>query len=163
MSNDGLVYVATGVTAVSVFTLTGSIRRCSSTADKSAATASRIALVAARIKFLYVSDFGNGHIFIVDRKSLEVVGQFGQQRKGTGKLHARASHHDRLRESRQVNPGARGEVFRDGSEDRTVSMPGCSGWRISATSSRALPLASFVRSATRRRSAGVVHDGREAT
>ena len=88
VSNDGLVYVADrGNSRVQVFSLDGKyitqvfINRN----DKSAATAAGIALSPDKDqKFLYVSDFGNGHIFIVDRKSLDVVGQFGQQGKEPG-------------------------------------------------------------------------------
>jgi sugar lactone lactonase YvrE len=30
-------------------------------------------------EFMYVADFGNGHVVIVRRKALEVVGSFGEQ------------------------------------------------------------------------------------
>ena len=29
-------------------------------------------------RFIYVGDYGNGHVHIVDRKALRVVGSFGQ-------------------------------------------------------------------------------------
>jgi hypothetical protein len=118
VSNDGLVYVADrGNSRVQVFNLDGKyitqvfINRN----DKSAATAAGIALSPDKDqKFLYVSDFGNGHIFIIDRKSLEVVGQFGQQGKEPGNF---TNAHHIMTDSKgniytaEVNPGSRVQKF----------------------------------------------------
>ena len=118
VSNDGLVYVADrGNSRVQVFSLDGKyitqvfINRN----DKSAATAAGIALSPDKDqRFLYVSDFGNGHIFIIERKSLEIVGQFGQQGKEPGNF---TNAHHIMTDSRgniytaEVNPGSRVQKF----------------------------------------------------
>jgi DNA-binding beta-propeller fold protein YncE len=83
VSNDGLVYVADrGNRRVQVFTTEGKyvdqvfINR----AGPSANTAAGIGFSPDRAQeFMFVADFGNGKVVIVRRKTLEVVGSFGEQ------------------------------------------------------------------------------------
>ena len=118
VSNDGLVYVADrGNSRVQVFTLDGNyvtqvfINR----ADKSAATACGLALSPdPQQQFLYVSDFGNGHIFIVNRKTLDVIGHFGEMGAEPGNF--RNTHHIATDSkgnlyTAEVNPGSRVQRF----------------------------------------------------
>jgi DNA-binding beta-propeller fold protein YncE len=118
ISNDGLVYIADrGNSRVQVFTLAGKYvtQLFINRNDKSAATAAGLALSPDRDqRFLYVSDFGNGHIFIVDRKALKVVGQFGQSGKQPGDF--QNAHHI-MTDSKgnlytaEVSPGSRVQKF----------------------------------------------------
>jgi hypothetical protein len=118
VSNDGLVYVADRSNSrVQVFTLDGRyltqvfINR----QDANAATACGLALSAdPQQQFLYVSDFGNGHIWIVNRKSLAVVGYFGE--KGAQPGNFRNAHHIATDANgniytAEVNPGSRVQKF----------------------------------------------------
>ena len=95
IANDGLVYVADrGNSRVQVFTLDGKYQAqvFVNRKDKSAATACGLALSAdSQQKYLYVSDFGNGHVWILDRKSLTVLGHFGEQGPEPGNF--RNAHH----------------------------------------------------------------------
>jgi DNA-binding beta-propeller fold protein YncE len=83
VSNDGLVYIADrGNRRVQVFTLDGKyidqvfINR----GGPSANSAAGVGLSPDKDQeFMYVADFGNGHVVIVRRKTLEVVGSFGDQ------------------------------------------------------------------------------------
>jgi hypothetical protein len=118
VSNDGLVYVADRSNSrVQVFTLDGHyltqvfINR----QDANAATACGLALSAdPQQHYLYVSDFGNGHIWIVNRKSLAVIGYFGE--KGPQPGNFRNAHHIATDASgniytAEVNPGSRVQKF----------------------------------------------------
>jgi DNA-binding beta-propeller fold protein YncE len=89
VSNDGLVYVADrNNQRIQVFTLDGKylnqvfINRNES-ADPSPAggrTVSGVALSADKDQqFIYVADYSNSHVTIVNRKALEVVGSFGSR------------------------------------------------------------------------------------
>ena len=118
ISNDGLVYVADrGNSRVQVFTLDGKYQTqvFVNRADKSAATACGLALSSdPQQKYLYVSDFGNGHVWILDRKALRVLGHFGEQGPEPGNF--RNAHH-MATDSRgnlytaEVNPGSRVQKF----------------------------------------------------
>ena len=118
IANDGLVYVADrGNSRVQVFTLDGKYQTqvFVNRADKSAATACGLALSSdPQQKYLYVSDFGNGHVWILDRKSLTVLGHFGEQGPEPGNF--RNAHH-MTTDSRgnlytaEVNPGSRVQRF----------------------------------------------------
>jgi sugar lactone lactonase YvrE len=83
--------------------------------DKSAATACGLALSTdPQQRFLYVSDFGNGHLWIVERKTLEVVGRFGEQGAEPGNF--RNTHHITTDSNgnlytAEVNPGSRVQKF----------------------------------------------------
>jgi len=118
VSNDGLVYVADrGNSRVQVFTLDGKYQTqvFVNRKDKSAATACGLALSAdPQQRFLYVSDFGNGHLWILDRKSLQVLGHFGEQGPQPGNF--RNAHHIATDSkgnlyTAEVNPGSRVQKF----------------------------------------------------
>jgi len=118
VSDDGLVYVADrGNSRVQVFTLDGKYQAqvFVNRKDKNAATACGLALSSdPQQKYLYVSDFGNGHVWIVDRKALRVLGHFGEQGPEPGNF--RNTHH-MATDSRgnlytaEVNPGSRVQRF----------------------------------------------------
>jgi NHL repeat len=118
VSDDGLVYVADrGNSRVQVFTLDGKYQAqvFVNRNDKNAATACGLALSSdPQQKYLYVSDFGNGHVWIVDRKALRVLGHFGEQGPEPGNF--RNTHH-MATDSRgnlytaEVNPGSRVQKF----------------------------------------------------
>jgi DNA-binding beta-propeller fold protein YncE len=118
VSNDGLVYVADrGNSRVQVFTLDGKYQTqvFVNRKDKSAATACGLALSSdPQQRFLYVSDFGNGHLWILDRKSLQVLGHFGEQGPQPGNF--RNAHHIATDSkgnlyTAEVNPGSRVQKF----------------------------------------------------
>ena len=118
VSNDGLVYVADrGNSRVQIFTLDGRYQTqvFINRKDKNAATACGLALSSdAQQRFLYVSDFGNGHLWILDRKSLQVVGHVGEQGPEPGNF--RNAHHIATDSkgnlyTAEVNPGSRVQKF----------------------------------------------------
>ena len=118
IANDGLVYVADrGNSRVQVFTLDGKYQTqvFVNRADKSAATACGLALSSdPQQKYLYVSDFGNGHVWILDRMSLTVLGHFGEQGPEPGNF--RNAHHMATDSkgnlyTAEVNPGSRVQRF----------------------------------------------------
>ena len=118
VSNDGLVYVADrGNSRVQVFTLDGKYQAqvFINRRDKNAATACGLALSSdAQQQFLYVSDFGNGHVWILDRKALQVLGHFGEQGPEPGNF--RNAHHMATDSkgnlyTAEVNPGSRVQKF----------------------------------------------------
>jgi hypothetical protein len=118
IANDGLVYVADrGNSRVQVFTLDGKYQTqvFVNRTDKSAATACGLALSSdPQQKYLYVSDFGNGHIWILDRKALRVLGHFGEQGPEPGNF--RNAHHMATDSAgnlytAEVNPGSRVQKF----------------------------------------------------
>jgi hypothetical protein len=118
LSNDGLVYVADrGNSRVQVFTLDGKYQTqvFINRTGQSATTAAGLALSPdSEQKWLYVSDFGNGHIWIVNRKTLEVVGSFGEKGKEPGNFQ---NPHHLSTDSKgniytaEVNPGSRVQKF----------------------------------------------------
>ena len=91
-------------------------RRCSSTGRTRAPrppAASRFRRIRSR-NILYVSDFGNGHVWILDRKSLSVLGHFGEQGPEPGNF--RNAHHMATDSkgnlyTAEVNPGSRVQRF----------------------------------------------------
>jgi hypothetical protein len=118
IANDGLVYVADrGNSRVQVFTLDGKFQTqvFVNRADKNAATACGLALSSdPQQKYLYVSDFGNGHVWILDRKALRVLGHFGEQGPEPGNF--RNAHHMATDSAgnlytAEVNPGSRVQKF----------------------------------------------------
>jgi DNA-binding beta-propeller fold protein YncE len=118
IANDGLVYVADrGNSRVQVFTLDGKFQTqiFVNRSDKSAATACGLALSSdPQQKYLYVSDFGNGHVWILDRKALRVLGHFGEQGPEPGNF--RNAHHMATDSAgnlytAEVNPGSRVQKF----------------------------------------------------
>jgi DNA-binding beta-propeller fold protein YncE len=108
VSNDGLVYVGDrNHRRVQVFTLDGKYvaqvfvnptEKSPPVDGKNAAdhmTAGSLAFSPDPAqRFLYVGDYGNGHVHIVDRKALRVVGKFGEMSGKPGDfrgLHALAA------------------------------------------------------------------------
>jgi DNA-binding beta-propeller fold protein YncE len=118
VSNDGLVYVADrGNSRVQVFTLDGKYvtQAFVNRTAPSATTACGLALSPdPQQQFLYVSDFGNGHMVVLNRKTLEVVTQFGERSKEPGDFqnaHHIATDSKGNLYTAEVNPGSRVQKF----------------------------------------------------
>ena len=83
VSNDGLVYVADrNHRRIQVFTLDGKYidQVFVNAGGKDSMTAGGLAFSAdPRQQFIYVGDYGNGHVHIVDRSGLKHIGSFGNQ------------------------------------------------------------------------------------
>ena len=65
-------------------------------------------------QFLYISDYGNSHIVVVDRKKLQVLYQFGKRGKEPGNfqgIHHIASDSKGNIYAAEVAPGARAQKF----------------------------------------------------
>ena len=118
VSNDGLVYVADRPNRrVQVFTPEGKyitqvfINR----AGPSPQSAAGVAFSPdAQQQFLYVTDYGNSHIAVLDRKSLQVLYQFGQRSEKPGDfqgLHQMAVDSKGNLYTGEVAPGARAQRF----------------------------------------------------
>ncbi len=118
VSNDGLVYVADRPNRrVQVFTPDGKyvnqvfINR----AGPSPQSAAGVAFSPdAQQQFLYVADYGNSHIAVLDRKSLQVLYQFGQRSEKPGDfqgLHHLAIDSKGNIYTGEVAPGARAQRF----------------------------------------------------
>jgi DNA-binding beta-propeller fold protein YncE len=118
VSNDGLVYVADRPNRrVQVFTPEGKyltqvfINR----AGPSPQSAAGVAFSPDKDqKFLYVADYGNSHVVVVDRKSLTVLYQFGQRSEKPGDF--QGLHHFAVDSkgniyTGEVAPGARAQRF----------------------------------------------------
>jgi hypothetical protein len=118
VSNDGLVYVADRANRrVQVFTTDGKyvtqvfINRAGP-ADNSAAG---LAFSPdPQQQFLYVADLGNSHMLVLNRKSLQVLYQFGAQGERPGDF--RTPHHMAVDSkgnlyTAEVNPGNRAQRF----------------------------------------------------
>ena len=94
VSNDGLVYVADrNNQRIQVFTLDGEYvsqgfidrNESSDTGPAGGRTVSGIALSADEAqRFIYVADYSNSHVVIVERKTLEVLDSFGTRNPGPG-------------------------------------------------------------------------------
>jgi DNA-binding beta-propeller fold protein YncE len=117
-SNDGLVYVADrGNSRVQVFTLDGKYvtQAFVNRTAPSATTACGLALSPdPQQQFLYVSDFGNGHMVVLNRRTLEVVTQFGERSKEPGDFqnaHHIATDSKGNLYTAEVNPGSRVQKF----------------------------------------------------
>jgi DNA-binding beta-propeller fold protein YncE len=118
VSNDGLVYVADrGVRRVQVFTTDGKyvaqvfINR----AGPSTQSAAGIAFSPDKAQqYMYVADYGNSHIVVVDRKSLQILYQFGERSAKPGDF--QGVHHLAVDSkgniyTGEVAPGARAQKF----------------------------------------------------
>ena len=118
VSNDGLVYVADRPNRrVQVFTPEGKyvtqvfINRAGPAAQSAAGLAFS---PDAQQQFLYVADYGNSRIAVVERKSLQVLYQFGQRSEKPGDfqgLHHLAIDSKGNLYTGEVAPGARAQRF----------------------------------------------------
>ena len=118
VSNDGLIYVADrGNRRIQVFTLAGKYvtQMFINRSGPSANSACGIAFSPdPQQQFLYVADFGNSHIVVVDRKALKVVDQFGSQGSEPGNfrnIHFVAADSKGNLYTAEVSPGSRAQKF----------------------------------------------------
>lgn len=118
VSNDGLVYVADRSNRrVQVFTVAGKYvtQMFLNRGGPAAASAAGIAFSPDREqRFMYIADYGNSRIAVVERKSLTLLYQFGQRSAAPGDF--QGLHHLAV-DSRgniytgEVAPGARAQRF----------------------------------------------------
>jgi len=118
LSNDGLVYVADrGNRRIQVFDLNGKylnqvfINRSGPNAQSAAGLAFS---PDPEQKFMYVADYGNSHIVVVDRKKLTVLYQFGARSARPGDfqgIHNIAVDSKGNLYTAEVAPGARAQRF----------------------------------------------------
>ena len=118
VSNDGLVYVADRPNRrVQVFTPDGKYVRQMflNRGGPSAASAAGLAFSPDREqRFLYIADYGNSRIAVVDRKSMTVLYQFGQRNAEPGNfqgIHNLAVDSKGNIYTGEVAPGARLQKF----------------------------------------------------
>jgi DNA-binding beta-propeller fold protein YncE len=118
VSNDGLVYVADRPNRrVQVFTPEGKYltQTFINRAGPSPQSAAGLAFSPDRgQQFLYVADYGNSHIAVLDRKSLQLLYQFGQRSEKPGDfqgLHHLAVDSKGNIYTGEVAPGARAQRF----------------------------------------------------
>jgi DNA-binding beta-propeller fold protein YncE len=118
VSNDGFVYVADrGNRRVQIFTLDGKYQDqvFINRAGPAAATAAGLAFSPdAQQQLLYVADFGNGQVVIVNRKTLEVLGSIGGRGDKPGQfqnIHHIAVDSKGTLYSAEVAPGRRVQKF----------------------------------------------------
>jgi hypothetical protein len=118
LSNDGLVYVADrGNRRIQVFDLNGKyidqvfINRSGPNTQSAAGLAFS---PDSEQKFMYVADYGNSHIVVVDRKKLTVLYQFGTRSARPGDfqgIHNIAVDSKGNLYTAEVAPGARAQRF----------------------------------------------------
>jgi sugar lactone lactonase YvrE len=118
VSNDRLVYVADRSNRrVQVFTVDGKFvtQMFLNRAGPSNGSAAGVAFSPdAAQRFLYVADYGNSHIAVVERKTLQVLYQFGQRSAKPGDfqgLHHLAVDSKGNIYTGEVAPGARMQRF----------------------------------------------------
>jgi DNA-binding beta-propeller fold protein YncE len=118
VSNDGLVYVADRPNRrVQVFTPDGKYvtQLFLNRAGPSNGSAAGVAFSPdSEQRFLYIADYGNSHIAVVDRKNLQVLYQFGQRSGKPGDfqgLHHMAVDSKGNIYTGEVAPGARMQKF----------------------------------------------------
>jgi hypothetical protein len=132
VSNDGLVYVADRQhRRIQVFTVDG--RYVTQTfinrQSPNTRTGSGMAFSPDRNqRFMYVADFDNGQVVIVDRRTLATVGSFGNRGGKPGdfqSLHNIAADSKGNLYTAEVAPGARVQKFRPAAvrSDRTARGP----------------------------------------
>jgi hypothetical protein len=118
ISNDGLLYVSDRANRrVQVFTPQGNYitQFFVNRAGPKSETASGLAFsVDPAQKYLYVADYGNSHILVLDRKSLKILYEFGQRGPEPGNF--RGIHHIAVDAkgnlyTAEVAPGARAQKF----------------------------------------------------
>ena len=105
VSNDGLVYVADrGNRRIQVFTAEGRYVKQGfvNRAGPASSTVARVAFSRdPEQRYLYANDFGNGRVWILDRQSLDTIGEFGAPGAEPGQL--TNLHH--------IDVDSRGNVF----------------------------------------------------
>jgi DNA-binding beta-propeller fold protein YncE len=118
VSNDGLVYVADRPNRrVQVFTPDGKYvtQTFINRSGPSPQSAAGLAFSPdAQQQFLYVADYGNSHIAVLDRKSLQLLYQFGERSEKPGDfqgLHHLAIDSKGNIYTGEVAPGARAQRF----------------------------------------------------
>jgi len=118
VSNDALVYVADRPNRrVQVFTPEGKFvtQTFINRSGPSPQSAAGLAFSPdAQQQFLYVADYGNSHIAVLDRKSLKVLYEFGQRSDKPGDfqgLHHLAIDSKGNLYTGEVAPGARAQRF----------------------------------------------------
>jgi DNA-binding beta-propeller fold protein YncE len=118
VSNDGIVYVADRHNRrVQLFTTSGRYLRqfFVNRAGPSPDSVSALALSPDREqRWLYMADFGNSHVIVADRRSLEILGQFGNRGTAPGDfqgLHQLAVDSHGTLYTAEVAPGARVQKF----------------------------------------------------
>lgn len=118
VSNDGLVYVADRQNRrVQVFTTDGKYvtQGFINRAGPAAGSAAGLAFSPdAQQQFLYVSDLGNSHVAVLNRKTLEVLYQFGTRGSAPGDFqapHLLAVDSKGNLYTAEVNPGNRAQRF----------------------------------------------------
>jgi DNA-binding beta-propeller fold protein YncE len=118
VSNDGLVYVADRPNRrVQVFTPEGKYLKQMflNRAGPSAQSAAGVAFSPDKEqRFLYVADYGNSHIAVVDRKTMTILYQFGQRSAKPGDfqgIHNMAVDSKGNIYTGEVAPGARLQKF----------------------------------------------------
>jgi DNA-binding beta-propeller fold protein YncE len=118
VSNDGMVYVADRSNRrVQVFTVDGKYvtQMFLNRGGPSGGSAAGVAFSPDQAqRFLYVADYGNSHIAVVDRKTLIVLYQFGQRSAKPGDfqgLHHLAIDSKGNIYTGEVAPGARAQRF----------------------------------------------------
>jgi hypothetical protein len=118
VSNDGVVYVCDrGNRRIQVFTTAGKyVRQLFINRDgPSRSSAASLAFSPdPEQKYIYVVDYGNSHVVVVDRKSLEVLYQFGDRSAKPGDfqgLHNLAVDSKGNLYTAEVEPGRRAQRF----------------------------------------------------
>jgi DNA-binding beta-propeller fold protein YncE len=117
ISNDGLVYVSDRSNArVQVFTPDGKyVTQVFINRNLGQVSAARVAFSAdPQQTYLYVGDYGNSRLVVLDRKTLEVLYQFGEKGAAPGQfqgLHHMTSDHKGNLYTAEVAPGNRVQRF----------------------------------------------------
>jgi DNA-binding beta-propeller fold protein YncE len=118
VSNDGIVYVADRHNRrVQLFTTEGRYLRefFVNRAGPSPDSVSALALSADKEqRWLYMADFGNSHVVVADRRTLEILGQFGNRGAAPGDfqgIHQLVVDSHGTLYTAEVAPGARVQKF----------------------------------------------------
>jgi hypothetical protein len=118
ITNDGLIYVADrGVRRLQVFTIDGKYvaQAFVNRAGPSEQSVCGIAFSPDKAQqYLYIADYGNSHIVVMDRKSLTILYQFSKRGPEPGNFqgvhHIAVDSHGNLYTG-EVAPGARAQKF----------------------------------------------------
>jgi DNA-binding beta-propeller fold protein YncE len=140
VSNDGLVYVADRPNRrVQVFTPDGKYQKQMflNRAGPSNSSAAGVAFSPDKEqRFLYVADYGNSHIAVVDRKTMTVLYQFGQRSPKPGDfqgIHNMAVDSKGNIYTGEVAPGARLQKFVYKGLSKTLPPNALTAAQLSAT------------------------------